>query len=223
VSDASRLSRLSQRSTRGLSTEELECAEVDAKRQRLRRLMRRNQKTCHGAIHNPDLKSKQHSAIITMPKEFHLSASSAKARTRPGVSFSEGQRNWHHSLRQPLASKDSTTERGLTVPEAPHFLTSQRARGVSVEPSDRRAMSLHQLPPREQVAIEHHLDCVASARGVPPSQHQMSRPRAPCPGPKAEERAQRARVAAQARHEQTVAVEKERLCVFQANVGRRGG
>lgn len=76
-------------------------------------------------------------------------------------------------------------------------------------------MSKHQLP-REQAAIEHHLERVASARAVqalrPPlvaDLEQWVREAG-----NVEERAQRARVVAQARHEQTLAAEKERVCVF---------
>lgn len=120
------------------------------------------------------------------------------------------------------ASKAASGGRGrslqpLTVPEGPDLHTARRCRSASSRrgggglPSEAsqdgatESLRLH-LPPREQVAVERHLERVSRA--------QSRRPSRP-PPPSAEERAERARAAAQARHEEALAEEKKRLCVFK--------
>mmetsp|Transcript_37930 Transcript_37930/g.109428 ORF Transcript_37930/g.109428 Transcript_37930/m.109428 type:complete len:568 (-) Transcript_37930:324-2027(-) len=233
VSDMSRVSRLSRRSCSSkcnVSTQERQQAEIEAKRHEVRERMRRNEKTCHDAIHNPDLKCRQHSARITMPKEFNLSCGSIRARAPRSEAQAETTcGDWSRSLRQSLPpnSAESTGPRSLTLPEAPQLLTSRRARSTSAEsraPSEHRAISRHQLP-REQAAIEHHLERVTSARALhegsqrPAASRKQATPEVDASewarqGATAEARAQRARALAQARQEQALAAAKERLCVF---------
>jgi len=200
--------------------------------------MRRNESAHLEAIHNPDLGVRQHSASITVPEEFNLSVGSARGPARrPGAHAEPERRDWSGSLRQPSAPQSARESArawgGLTVPEGPLLHTASRARSTSAEPrppSERPAISRHHLP-REQTAIEHHLERVTSART--PHEDAAQRPAAGRPpqalrpppgvdldhwarqGATAEERAQCARVAAQARHEQALAAEKDRLCVFQ--------
>uniref|UniRef100_A0A7S4UXC7 Uncharacterized protein n=1 Tax=Alexandrium monilatum TaxID=311494 RepID=A0A7S4UXC7_9DINO len=237
VSDASR-----SRPTRGcsrrrtMSTEELQRTEVDVKRHELADLLRRNERSCREAIRNPDLGGRQHSASITVPKEFNLSRGSTRAPAHQSGSHSARQRrDWSHSLRQPLRSAESLGPRELTVPEGPQLMTSRRTRSTSAEPRppSQHTMSRHRLP-REQAAIENHLGRTASARALHEDPQRLaagrSQPVRPPPhaaGPDhgarpggagadagAEARAQRARLAAQARHEQALANARERLCVF---------
>jgi len=88
-----------------------------------------------------------------------------------------------------------------------------------------RSMSKHRLP-REQAAIEQHLGRAAAARNGQDKPGKSgskvsarTQPRADTEqwvreAPDAEERAQRARLAAQAKHEETLAAQKERFCIF---------
>jgi len=219
-----------------MSTEELQRTEVDVKRHELADLLRRNERSCREAIRNPDLGGRQHSASITVPKEFNLSRGSTRAPAHQSGSHSARQRrDWSHSLRQPLRSAESLGPRELTVPEGPQLMTSRRTRSTSAEPRppSQHTMSRHRLP-REQAAIENHLGRTASARALHEDPQRLaagrSQPVRPPPhaaGPDhgarpggagadagAEARAQRARLAAQARHEQALANARERLCVF---------
>jgi len=88
-----------------------------------------------------------------------------------------------------------------------------------------RSTSKHRLP-REQAAIEQHLGRVAAARIVQDklgksgtkasiqTRTQAETEQWVREAPDAEERAQRARLAAQAEHEAALAAQKERLCIF---------
>lgn len=163
----SRFSRLSRRSTsrRVLSTAERGDLDIAAARMELQELRRHNDKAYLHAIHYPDLRSGQHSLELTVPREFNLSG----ARRSVSRSSGSAHREWSSGLR---ASAPQAWQPELTVPAAPTLRTASRSKR-----SDRpRSSSRHQLP-REQAAIERHL--------------QLQRDGA-------EERAEKARAAAQA-------------------------
>jgi hypothetical protein len=130
----------------------------------------------------------------------------------------------------------------LTVPEEPQLLTAHRSKSASSKGTMQRSMSKHRLP-REQAAIEQHLGRAAAARivqdklgkpGTKASVHTQTQAETEQwvreasvrtqtqaeteqwvrEAPDAEERAQRARFAAQAEHEAALVAQKERLCIF---------
>lgn len=211
VSGESRYSRLSRRSSsrKALSTLEREQAEMQMGRLELQALMRHNEQSYKHAINYPELRRGHHSLDLTVPKEFNLSCS------RRPVVRSEGDdaRTWTTALRKPSVPDSPGRGRGgwapeLTVPQAPTLRTASRQRSTSASRSDsrQRSMSKHSLP-REQAAIERHLyrSTAAATAGS------------------AEERAERARAEAQARHEEALAEEKKRLCVFRPAKGKATG
>jgi len=186
-----------------MSTEEREQAEMEMGRLELQALMRHNEQCYKHAINYPELGRGNHSLELTVPKEFNLSSSH-----RP-VIRGEGnpQCDWTAALRKsesPGRGRSGWTPE-LTVPQAPSLRTSSRQRSNSASRSDsrQRSMSKHSLP-REQAAIERHLHRAVAAATVGT----------------AEERAERARAEAQARHEQTLAEEKKRFCIFRPAKGK---
>jgi len=227
----SRFSRLSQRhrSRDKLSSEELEQLEVEAKRNEVRTLRRHNKKAYRDAIRNPPSRSIQRTLNLTVPQEFNLSCGSARERScRQDTSVE--RRNWAGSLRAPSAppspSADPALELKLTVPEEPQLLTAHRSKSASSKGATmQRSMSKHKLP-RAQAAIEQHLGRAAAARNVQDksgksgtkasvrSQTRTETEQWVCGAQDAEERAQRARLVAQAEHEAALVAQRERLCIF---------
>jgi len=224
VSARSHLSRLSclpqrHRSRDKLSSGELERLEVEAKRKEVQTLMRQNKKVYHNAIYNPSSRSIQRTPNLTVPQEFNLSCGSAKERfCRRGTSAERPS--------APPLSADPSRKMKLTVPEEPQLLTAHRSkRASSKEATRQRSTSKHRLA-REQAAIEQHLGRVAAARilqgksgksGTAASLQNQTRAENEQwvrEAPDAEERAQRARLAAQAEHEAALAAQKQRLCIF---------
>lgn len=199
VSGESRLSRLSRRSSsrRVVSTAEREQAEMELGRLELAALMRHNEQAYKHAIHYPDLRRGHHSLELTVPKEFHLSSSLRPVLRGDGSAASEPAAElcveWPSVLRRSVSRERSGTPE-LTVPKAPALRTASRS--ASRSGSRHRSISRHSLP-REQAAIERHFQRTAPAVAS------------------AEERAERARAAAQAKQDEAVIEEKKRLCVFR--------
>jgi len=120
----------------------------------------------------------------------------------------------------------------MTRPEGPELRTANRVweRLSSRSPDRSSTMSMQSnpsIPPREQAAIERHLERAAAVH-----LQQPEALRAPVhanmeqwvrEAKSAEERAQRARLLAQAKHEQAGAVDRARLCVFKAAGGAATG
>lgn len=179
----------------------------------LQALMKHNEQSYKNAIQYPDLRRGHHSLELTVPKEFTLSASNRPVFRGDGDSSVE----WTSALRKPSVPESPGRGRSgwtpeLTVPKAPTLRTSSRHRSNSASRSgsdSHRSMSKHSLP-REQAAIERHLQ--RSTYGVASSTVVGS----------AEKRAERAREEAQSRHEEALAEEKKRLCVFRPAKGKGG-
>jgi len=230
-SHLSRLSRLSQRhqSRDKRSSEELEQLKVEAKKKEVQNIMRHNERACRDAICNPPSLSFPRTSNLTVPQEFNLSCGSARERSCRHDTSVE-RRDWAGSLKGSSAQRSQSVNRDLqmklTVPEEPNLLTAHRARSASSRGATRqRSMSKHRHP-REQAAIEQHLGRVAAARSV---QDKSGKSGADASARKhsraeteqwvrqaadAEERAQRARLVAQAEHEAALAAQKEQLCIF---------
>merc|ERR1719265_2778549 len=177
----SRCSRLSQRSCsrRTLSSEEIEQIRIEAKRQEVKNLMRHNEKTCREAFICPSSTPGVHRSLsLTIPKEFNLSCPATPARSFISDAASDGEDgDWSRSLRRPSAppSPARSWHPTLTVPEAPVLRTACRSRSTSRSRSEtpsRRSMSQHRFP-REQAAIQYHLERYAAAR----SSDEMATPR----------------------------------------------
>lgn len=191
----------------------------------------------HSASASPSRRSGP--AGVTTPKPFDLSVTNVTyhahlARGSGAAPLAvEENRNWPKLLRQGDAARPAAAARGesrenvLTVPEAPALRTESRAtsRSASVTEDSRstsrqRSMSRHDLP-REQAAIERHLQRTHLAQTsedwprapTQPREPKASRP-APAPG-SAEERAEQARAAAETKREAALAEEKKRLCIFK--------
>jgi len=215
MSMASRMSRLSQRSQRHLSSEEIELAQADAKRREVQRLMRLNEKAYKEAIRCPDVHHRHHSLSATVPEEFEFStrrSSRSKGAFRGFAEESSEAGPWERSLRGGAAAAEWRPQ--LTVPEGPELHTAGRSRSLSSVRSERgaagRSLSRGRTP-REDGALREHL------RRAEAAQEKAAAVR-PAPGPEpprgpAESRAERARATAVAQQD-AIASARQRLCVF---------
>lgn len=223
MSMASRMSRLSQRSQRQLTSEEIELAQADAKRREVQALMRLNEKTYKDAIRCPDVHHRHHSLSATVPEEFELStrgSSRSKSAFRGPAEGSSEASPWERSLRSGAAAEWRPQ---LTVPEGPALHTAGRSRSLSSVRSERgapgRSMSRGRTP-REDVALREHLRRAETAQEERAQCTARERTRALRPAPEAElprgpaeSRAERARATAVAQQD-AIASARQRLCVF---------
>jgi len=163
-SRSSRISQLSQRSQsrQQLSTEEIEQIRAEQGRQQVKSQIEMNRRKGRQAIVCPQLVAVRRSLKVTEPKEFNLSCPAT-----PNRSFSDGETGetpaWDRSLRQPSAPP--AWKPSLTVPLGPQLLTSERSSRTPSRDSTprKRSMSRHRNP-REQEAIERHLDRTAAGQ-----------------------------------------------------------
>lgn len=163
----SRTSQRSRSSSRQkLSTEEIEELRIAAKRQQVKEMMKLNATRGRQAILCPQPSCSRRSVSLTVPKEFSLSCPATPSRSCMSDAGSDAgeEGTWSHSLRSRPPSAPlgplKTWHPELTVPQAPALRTAQRSRSSSRNRSTSatpRSMSRHRLP-REQVAIERHLE-----------------------------------------------------------------
>ncbi|CAE8675671.1 unnamed protein product [Polarella glacialis] len=241
MSLASVNSRLSRRTggssrNRSLSTADLEEIVAQDGRRALAELMQHNARNYMQAINNPDMRRGHHSLDLTVPQEFHFSSSKRSSRSvcSSGSEAEDKRREWSQSLRRasesPAPAATAAWQPKLTAPSAPTLRTSSRASSrqrSSSRGAEKRSMSCQKLPPREQTAVERHLERTAAAQGVSAAE-SSSKPQASKlsaedeqwiqAGTTAEERAERARQAMNKRREEAQLQEKQRLCVFRAPV-----
>lgn len=185
-SNASRWSELSQRSRSSsrpiLSTEEIEELRIAAKRVEVKEMMRQNAQRGRRAIQCPTPIAHR-SLSLTVPKEFNLSCPVTPSRSVSQSILSDNasdcdERPWLRSLRSvPASPSAGTWHPELTVPHAPVLRTEQRSRSSSVHRATHgsrgsRSMSRHKLP-REQAAIERHLDRAVAASATVSSMRAM--------------------------------------------------
>lgn len=220
------MSRLSQRSQRHLSSEDIELAQADAKRREVQALMRLNEKTYREAIACPDVHHRHHSLSATVPEEFEFSTSTRRSSSRSKSAFrgsteeSSEAGPWERSLRGGAAAPWHPE---LTVPEGPALHTAGRSRSLSSARSERsaagRSMSRGRTP-REDSALRGHLrraEAAQEEKALCAAQERAGALR-PSPEPElprgpAESRAERARAAAVEKQD-AVASARQRLCVF---------
>lgn len=223
---SSRMSGTSSRSR--LSTADLEELEMEEGRRQLSEMLQRNARTYKQAINFPDMRRGHHSLELTMPEEFSLSVSNRSVSLHRPREASSDQRAWSKSLRSAQSPGRAAFNSTLTVPSAPNLRTSSRHRSSSAssrtcgdrDPSMKRSMSCRSMTPREQDAVQRHLERVSSTRGATSAELK------PAPvssklgeederwiltASTAEERAERARVAVNKKREEAWNEEKQRL------------
>merc|ERR1719183_1098944 len=169
----SRISQLSQRSVskHHLSTEEIEDIRIAAKREEVKAMIKQNAKRGRAAILCPQTRGARRSLSLTIPKEFNLSTPNRRLNMSASDAGSDGGDSvWSQSLRPRSVppSPSRAWQPDLTVPEGPILRTALRAasatsRGRSGSATPRqRSLSRNRFP-REQAAIERHLDLAAQA------------------------------------------------------------
>lgn len=239
----SRLSQLSQRSCSKqiLSTDEIEQLRIVAKRHELKELMKQNEKRGRKAINCPTPTCTRRSTSLTVPREFNLSCPATPSRSVMSDADSDGEEGtWSHSLRSVSASARAW-QPALTKPAGPMLQTERRSRSSSAfraasgETPGQRSVSRHKVP-REQAAIERHLERAAGPQILPnststtestkPAWNDSTQPEPKDGAPDMglddwvrsavtpEERAKRAREVAQRRHTAKVAEKAAQVKCF---------
>jgi len=188
-------------------------------RRQLAEMLQRNARTYKQAINFPDMRRGHHSLDLTMPEEFSLSVSNRSVSLHKPRGAPSDQRAWSKSLRSAQSSGREAFNPTLTVPSAPNLRTSSRHRSSSAssrrrgdrDSSMKRSMSCRSMPPREQDAVQRHLERVSSARGATSIELKEEDERWILTASTAEERAERARVAVNKKREEAWNQEKQRL------------
>lgn len=224
----SKLSRCSGSRCRAFSTDELERIRAEEGKRRLSELMKHNARSYKQAINCPDMRIGHHSLELTVPQEFNLSATNKSTSSSRGPNQDRRKGNWSKTLRRESESPARDTwQPQLTAPRAPVLQTANRQRSSSSSRSNsvQRSMSSKQLPARERVAVQRHLQRTASAREAACRATEQVHPKALKLSPEdelwvqaastAEERAERARTAMKSLQQKALAEEKQRLCIFR--------
>jgi len=222
-------SRTSGNSSRScLSTDDLQELEMEEGRRQLAEMLQRNARTYKQAINFPDMRRGHHSLELTMPEEFNLSLSNRTVRMQKPKEAPSGQRAWLKSLRSAHSPGRAAFDPTLTVPSAPNLRTSSRHRSSSAasrgrgerESSMKRSMSCKSMNPREQEAVQRHVERISSWRDTTSVESRMAsmsskmgeeEERWILTARTAEERAERARVAVNKKREEAWNEEKQRL------------
>lgn len=222
-------SRTSGNSSRScMSTDDLQELKMEEGRRQLADMLQRNARTYKQAINFPDMRRGHHSLELTMPEDFNLSLSNRTTRMNQPREAPADQRAWSKSLRSAQSPGQAAFDPTLTVPSAPNLRTSSRHRSSSAssrgrgerEPSMKRSMSCKMMTPREQEAVERHLDRISSSRDTTSVELRMASvsskleekdERWILTARTAEERAERARVAVNKKREEAWNEEKQRL------------
>eukprot|EP00930_Biecheleria_cincta_P030043 TRINITY_DN2084_c0_g1_i3.p1 TRINITY_DN2084_c0_g1~~TRINITY_DN2084_c0_g1_i3.p1 ORF type:complete len:468 (+),score=58.83 TRINITY_DN2084_c0_g1_i3:68-1471(+) len=222
-------SRTSGNSTRScLSSADLQELEMEEGRRQLAEMLRRNARTYKQAINFPDMRRGHHSLELTMPEEFNLSVSNRTVMTQKPREVPPDQRAWSKSLRSEKSPGRAAFNPTLTVPSAPNLRTSSRHRSSSAssrgcgerDRSMKRSMSCKSMTPREQEAVQRHLERLSASRETTAAELQMGsmsrqlgeeEERWILTARTAEERAERARAAVNKKREEAWNEEKQRL------------
>lgn len=227
----SKLSRCSGSRCRAFSTDELERIRAEEGKRRLSELMKHNAKAYKQAINCPDMRIGHHSLELTVPHEFNLSVTNRSTSSSKGPHEDRRKADWSNTLRRESRESQSPARDAwqpqLTAPRAPILQTANRQRSSSSSRSNsvRRSVSAKQLPARERVAVQRHLQRTASAREAACKATEQVHPKALKLSPEdelwiqaastAEERAERARTAMKSLRQKARAEETERLWVFR--------
>lgn len=171
-----------------MSSAEIEDLRIAAKRHQVKDLMKQNEKRGRQAILCPQTNVARRSLSLTVPKEFNLSCPATPSRSCNASDAGDSEyeceeaRPWSRSLRGQGSVPPSPAkawEPELTVPHGPELRTEHRSRSSSLlraaggTPGGKRSMSRHRMP-REQEAIERHLERTYAAQAPDENASELS-------------------------------------------------